>query len=68
MPDISMCQGNKCPLKETCYRFKATASSYQSYFSVSPIKEDNTCDYYMEYLTKNNDNTIKSNDSNIQNL
>ena len=48
MPDISMCNGTNCPLKEECYRHKATPSDWQPYFMESPIKEDGTCDYFME--------------------
>ena len=47
MPDISMCKGTNCPLKETCYRHKATPSDWQSYFTEPPVKEDGTCDHYM---------------------
>lgn len=46
MPDISMCSGLNCPLKETCYRYKATPSFHQSYFMPPPLKEDTSCDYY----------------------
>lgn len=47
MPDISMCKGTDCPLKETCYRYTAEPSEFmQSYFTISPIKNDRTCDYY----------------------
>ena len=49
MPDISMCPGTDCPKKETCYRFMATPSDYQSYFIHSPIK-DGKCDHYWEYV------------------
>jgi hypothetical protein len=38
MPDISMCPGGACKLKEICYRFKATPSKYmQSYFMEPPF-------------------------------
>lgn len=50
MPDISMCPGTDCPKKETCYRFMATPSDYQSYFIHSPIKEDGECDHYWEIV------------------
>jgi hypothetical protein len=53
MPDISMCSGAECPIKDTCYRFKATPSEWrQSYFTNPPIKEDGTCDYFMEIWDK----------------
>lgn len=45
MPDISMCRNNLCPLKESCYRFKANPSSYQSY---ADFKYDKGCNYYWE--------------------
>ena len=46
MPDISMCNGESCPKKETCYRFKAEPNPYrQSYFS------DNPCDEKYEYYS-----------------
>jgi len=54
MPDISMCEGGMCTLKETCYRFKAEPCEYaQSYFGNPPFKgvdEDNNskCEYYWE--------------------
>jgi hypothetical protein len=58
MPDISMCKGTDCPLKETCYRYKATPSEFmQAYFTIPPIKNDGTCDYYWkdESKTEKND-------------
>lgn len=46
MPDISMCKNNKCPLKETCYRYRANPSSYQSYANFT-YKDG--CDYYWKF-------------------
>ena len=55
MPDISMCLNITCPLKETCYRFKATPNEYkQSYAGFKP-KEDGTCDYYEHIEPKEKD-------------
>lgn len=46
MPDITLCKGEGCSAKESCYRFTATPSPYmQSYFTESPI-EGTDCDYY----------------------
>lgn len=45
MPDIAMCSGERCPLKEICYRYTATPSSYQSYFAQSPVS-GGTCEYF----------------------
>jgi len=53
MPDITMCWGDNCPIKETCYRYTANPSKWrQSYFAETPIKEDNTCDHFMEIWDK----------------
>jgi len=46
MPDISMCRNKECPLKEQCYRFKATPNDYQ-YYSDFEYKGGN-CEYFME--------------------
>ncbi len=54
MPDITMCKGEDCESKYTCYRFTAEPSDRQSYFFGSPI-ENNGCDYYWD---KNKQNTI----------
>ncbi len=45
MPDITMCPGTNCPYKETCYRYTAKPSDYQSSFMEAPIKEGK-CDVY----------------------
>ena len=49
MPDITMCNGKNCDLSLTCYRYTAKPNEYrqQSYFTESPIK-DNNCDEYWE--------------------
>lgn len=61
MPDITMCKGNDCPLKESCFRYLATPvilynthyPDYQSYFTDPPFnKETNTCDNYWEARSK----------------
>jgi len=46
MPDITMCSGEGCKSKETCYRYKATPSSIQSYFLEPPIV-NNACEHYI---------------------
>lgn len=45
MPDVTMCLGKDCPLKETCYRYKAKPDEYQYYFMEAPFK-DKECNYY----------------------
>jgi hypothetical protein len=54
MPDITMCTGEGCEARFTCYRFTAKPSQRQFYFQGSPIK-NNGCDFYCNknYETKN---------------
>jgi len=50
MADITMCLGDGCNLKNSCYRHKATPSYYrQAYFLEPPYSEENgTCEFYWE--------------------
>ena len=43
MPDISMCQNDKCKINKECYRYMAIPSGYQSY---ADFNEEN-CKSYM---------------------
>lgn len=46
MADITMCMGDGCPLKETCYRYLAEPEPEdQTYLMAVPFK-DGTCDLY----------------------
>lgn len=45
MSDITKCMGQGCPIKDTCKRYTAKESVWQSYFWESPIK-DGKCDMY----------------------
>lgn len=47
MPDITMCLDKKCPKRAKCYRYKATPSVWQSYFSESP-RQGKTCEQFWE--------------------
>lgn len=56
MPNIWKCNGEGCPLKQTCWRFLAVDSEFrQSYFVTQPIK-NGKCDQYwkveLKYETK----------------
>lgn len=52
MPDITMCTGARCPLKETCYRYKAKPEKQmQSYFAEPPFK-GTECECYWAYEAK----------------
>jgi hypothetical protein len=50
MPDISMCSGEKCPLKENCYRFLATPNEFrQSYFMNPPYNDETKeCNHFWD--------------------
>ena len=50
MPDITMCRGDGCPKKGTCYRFTATPDKYwQAYFCGIPFgdEKEGACMHYM---------------------
>lgn len=51
MPDITMCKGTGCPLKDKCYRHKAKPSQRQAYFEKPPNK-GNKCEYFSEIYHK----------------
>lgn len=40
MPDITMCAGTGCPLRDSCYRFYAKPSEWQSFFSEVPYDHE----------------------------
>jgi hypothetical protein len=46
MPDITMCAGIYCPIKDNCYRYTAKPNEYrQSYFLTPPYK-DGKCEHF----------------------
>lgn len=54
MPDISMCSGENCLLKEECYRFTAQPDGLQSYFTIIPYdKINNKCELLINLKGKN---------------
>ena len=50
MPDISMCSGKGCELKNRCYRFTAKQSYMQSFFGTPPNRKPYKCVYFWENL------------------
>lgn len=49
MVDIAMCyNGGACPLKESCFRFIAKPSAYQTMGSFYKPEEDGECTHYWE--------------------
>lgn len=53
MSDISMCKNLNCPLRESCYRFLAEPSYYQTYAGFE--YKDGDCDHYWP-VTRPNEN------------
>lgn len=52
MPDITLCKGGDCGIKENCERYKAEPNTFrQSYFINPPFtpKMDGTSCQYFEY-------------------
>ena len=44
MADITMCEGEGCPLRDNCYRFTAKPNpDRQSYFVETPVSQDGKC-------------------------
>lgn len=51
MPDIAMCENEKCPLKQDCFRYTATPSEHrQSYADFEPTVKDGKvlCDWFWD--------------------
>ena len=58
MPDISMCDNETCPIKETCYRYTATPNEFrQAYGDFQYDKDTKSCDYYWKDVKDGKDNT-----------
>ena len=50
MPDIAMCEGKDCPIKESCYRFTATPSDRRQAYAEFEFKESGSlrgCTHYI---------------------
>lgn len=54
MPDITMCPGEECPKKHTCFRYLAVPHERQSYFMKPPIDKHGKCSHYWEMEVKSN--------------
>jgi hypothetical protein len=60
--DSTMCDGQGCELKSTCYRYKAEPSKYrQTYFTEAPNDGDQ-CDYYWETAEERAKNLMRLKD------
>lgn len=47
MPDITMCDNQKCENKARCYRFMADRSDYQSY-AIFNEGMNEICEYFVQ--------------------
>lgn len=56
MPDITMCTGEGCPLKDECYRYKARPSDYRQVYFERPPNRGNKCEYFSKIWQKPNKN------------
>ena len=52
MPDLTMCKGEDCEARVTCYLYTATPSKYQSYFTKDP-GVNSGCEYYINHNSLN---------------
>jgi hypothetical protein len=49
MADISKCSGERCPLRDTCYRYLAKANhDYQTYLALSHDANKKYCGFYWQ--------------------
>ena len=56
MPDISMCNNQTCPSKDTCYRFKAKPNEYyQSYTTYVVPEGKDKCEHYVPVSVRKQD-------------
>lgn len=63
MPDICMCTGESCPLRDSCYRYLSEPSEYlQSYF-VTPPYDGNKCDHFWQV---NSEQKVKQLDKDLE--
>lgn len=44
-----MCMNKECPLRESCYRFKATPNKYRQSYAIFKF-EDNSCEHFWDFL------------------
>lgn len=52
MPDITMCSGENCLVKQNCYRYTAKPNLRQSYF-LKPPGKDKECTYFYDNYNSN---------------
>tara|TARA_R110002020_G_scaffold15980_3_gene56754 strand:- start:1371 stop:1559 length:189 start_codon:yes stop_codon:yes gene_type:complete len=55
MPDISMCEGKHCKLKQHCYRYRAIPNKYRQSFIVLDKESQQDCEYFYDIRDKPKD-------------
>ena len=61
MADITMCSGEKCPLKENCYRYTAKPNEFrQAYFMEPPVSEGKCEHFWRDEVRVKPDETDKT--------
>ncbi len=50
MPDITMCKGESCPIKDRCRRFTSKPFAFGQYFftEIPYDKEKKECNYFLD--------------------
>ena len=48
MADITMCSGEMCAKKESCYRYTAPVNEYRQSYSDFKPNDDESCDYQIK--------------------
>lgn len=48
MVDITLCANKKCPIRENCYRFKATPNEYRQSYADYDFAKDGKCEYFVK--------------------
>jgi hypothetical protein len=48
MPDITMCKGTDCPLKDRCYRAQAKPTPRRQSYFVTPPFRNGRCDHFWD--------------------
>jgi hypothetical protein len=57
MPYMTMCANNDCPLKTTCYRYRAQPSEWQPYANFEYQTKENgevECVYFIKFIDDEN--------------
>jgi hypothetical protein len=48
--DITLCSGEGCPIKRSCFRYLAEPAGRQDFFGMPPVLPDGTCPEYWDAI------------------